>query len=54
MGRQGELSGDAREYVLTFDPSLTGEQVNRRKLLKSWSLHFEGVSLIAQIHAPYR
>ncbi|KAI5451339.1 Dolichyl-phosphate-mannose--protein mannosyltransferase 4 [Naganishia albida] len=40
---------------LTYgSPGLTGEQVNRRKLLKSWSLHFEGVSLIAQIHAPYR
>ncbi|WVN88694.1 uncharacterized protein L203_103907 [Cryptococcus depauperatus CBS 7841] len=26
---------------LTFGQSLTGEQVNRRKLLSTWSLHFE-------------
>lgn len=25
-------------------PSLTGDQVNARKLLRTWTLHFEGVS----------
>lgn len=30
-----------KDAVLTLRDRMTGEQVNRRKLLSSWTLHFE-------------
>ena len=41
MGRRGECYGRLTlKGMLTGFRRLTGEQVNARRLLKSWTLHF--------------